>query len=62
MRYFEPDVNKLHKTGVDAPGSFIAWLSAQTSVYAYEMPGRRFGIGNLASYEEVQKTYKGIEK
>ena len=48
--------------GVDAPGSFIAWLSAQTSVHAWEMPGRRFDIGNLASYEEVQRTYKGIEQ
>ncbi|MDO4740124.1 MAG: sugar phosphate nucleotidyltransferase [Eubacteriales bacterium] len=46
--------------GVDAPGSFIAWLSAQTTVHAYEMPGRRYDIGNLASYEEVQKTYRGI--
>ena len=48
--------------GVDAPGSFIAWLSAQTPVHAWEMPGRRFDIGNLASYEEVQRTYKGIEQ
>ncbi|MBQ2101236.1 MAG: nucleotidyltransferase family protein [Lachnospiraceae bacterium] len=111
MRYYEPDVNKLRKTGVaevdaddrilnmeekpaepksnwctppfyiykasdvplvkkgiesgcgvDAPGSFIAWLATQTSVYAYEMPGRRFDIGNLESYKEVQENYKGIEK
>ncbi|MBQ9192607.1 MAG: nucleotidyltransferase family protein [Bacteroidales bacterium] len=46
--------------GVDAPGSFIAWLSGQTPVHAFEMPGRRYDIGNLASYEEVQRTYKGI--
>ena len=46
--------------GVDAPGSFIAWLSGRTPVYAYAMPGRRYDIGNLASYEEVQRTYKGI--
>ena len=46
--------------GVDAPGSFIAWLSAQTPVHAWPMPGRRFDIGNLASYEEVQRTYRGI--
>ena len=46
--------------GVDAPGSFIAWLSGRTPVHAYEMPGKRYDIGNLASYEEVQKTYKGI--
>ena len=47
--------------GVDAPGSFIAWLSGQTPVYAWEMPGRRYDIGNLASYEEVQQSYKGIK-
>ena len=46
--------------GVDAPGSFIAWLSAQTPVHAWEMPGRRYDIGNLASYEEVQRNYRGI--
>ena len=111
MRYWEPDMNKLHKTGVaevdesdrvtgmeekpanpksnwcippfyiykaadvplvkkgiesncgvDAPGSFIAWLCTQTTVHAYEMPGRRFEIGNLESYHLAQKTYKGIEQ
>ena len=46
--------------GVDAPGSFIAWLSAQTPVHAWEMPGRRYDIGNLASYEEVKREYRGI--
>lgn len=46
--------------GVDAPGSFIAWLSTQTAVHAMEMPGRRFDIGNLESYRKVQEEYKGI--
>ena len=41
--------------GTDAPGSFIAWLCGQTRVYAWEMPGRRYDIGNLASYEEVKR-------
>lgn len=48
--------------GIDAPGSFIAWLSTQTAVHAMEMPGRRYDIGNLQSYEQVQKDYKGILK
>ena len=48
--------------GVDAPGSFIAWLSTQTTVHAFEMPGKRFDIGNLESYQLVQDTYKGIKK
>ena len=43
--------------GTDAPGSFIAWLCTQTKVYAWPMPGHRYDIGNLASYEEVKKTF-----
>ena len=46
--------------GTDAPGSYIAWLCNQTPVHAMEMPGRRYDIGNLESYEIVQKEYKGI--
>lgn len=46
--------------GVDAPGSYMAWLSTQTPVYAMEMPGRRYDIGNLESYQKVQEEYKGI--
>lgn len=108
MRYYEPDLQKLHKTGVaevdsdgriismeekpaepkshwccppfyyivredvpkvadaiasgcgvDAPGSFIAWLCAQTTVHAWEMPGPRYDIGNLESYEAVKRLYSG---
>ncbi|MBQ3374027.1 MAG: nucleotidyltransferase family protein [Oscillospiraceae bacterium] len=111
MRYYEPSIEKLHKTGVavvdeegrilnmeekpafpkshwctppfyiykaedvplvkkgiesgcgvDAPGSFIAWLSGKTVVHAYEMPGKRYDIGNLESYRKVQEEYRGIEK
>ena len=46
--------------GTDAPGSFIAWLCGKSSVHAMEMPGRRYDIGNLESYEKVCKEYKGI--
>ena len=46
--------------GTDAPGSYIAWLCTQVPVHAMQMPGHRFDIGNLASYEEVQRTYRGI--
>ena len=46
--------------GVDAPGSYAAWLSARTRVYAMEMPGRRYDIGNIESYEKVKKEYVGI--
>ena len=48
--------------GVDAPGSFIAWLSRQTDVYAMEMPGDRYDVGNLESYQTIKNTYKGITR
>lgn len=48
--------------GYDAPGSFIAWLCKNSEVYSMEMPGSRYDIGNLESYEQVKKNYKGITK
>ena len=48
--------------GTDAPGSYIAWLCTQTAVHAMEMPGSRYDIGNLESYERVKAEYKGITK
>ncbi len=46
--------------GTDAPGSYIAWLCTQVTVHAMEMPGRRYDIGNLQSYRQVQQEYTGI--
>ena len=46
--------------GVDAPGSFIVWLSTKTAVHAWPMPGRRYDIGTLESYDAVQREYRGI--
>ena len=46
--------------GTDAPGSYIAWLCKETAVHAMEMPGKRYDIGNLESYENVKKEYHGI--
>ena len=48
--------------GTDAPGSFVAWLSARVPVHAMEMPGRRYDIGDLESYETVQREYTGIRE
>ena len=43
--------------GCDAPGSFAAWLSGQVPMHAYKMPGKRYDIGDLKSYEEVKKIF-----
>jgi glucose-1-phosphate thymidylyltransferase len=65
--YYKKDDLKLVSKGIaegcgtDAPGSFIAWLCGQTKVYAWEMPGRRYDIGNLESYEEVKKTFAALK-
>ena len=48
--------------GTDAPGSFIAWLCKQVTVHAMEMPGKRYDIGNLESYQKVKSEYNGITK
>ena len=46
--------------GTDAPGSLVSWLSERAPVHAMEMPGRRYDIGSLESYEEVCRNYRGI--
>ena len=65
--YTKEDAKRIHEgiecgCGTDAPGSYIAWLCTQTTVHAMEMPGERYDIGNLESYEQVKVAYKGIVK
>ncbi len=65
--YTKEDVKMVQKgidsgCGVDAPGSFLAWLAKQTAVYAMEMPGDRYDVGNLESYQTIKSTYKGITR
>lgn len=65
--YTKEDANLVQKgiesgCGTDAPGSYIAWLCQQTTVHAMEMPGKRYDIGNLESYEKVKAEYKGITR
>ena len=43
--------------GYDAPGSFVAWLCQKSIVYAWEMRGHRYDIGDLASYEATQQIF-----
>lgn len=48
--------------GIDAPGSLVSWLCARSEVYAFEMPGQRYDIGNVESYTRIKNEYKGITK
>lgn len=48
--------------GTDAPGSLVAWMCRHSVLHSMEMPGSRYDIGNLESYENVQKTYRGITR
>ncbi len=41
----------------DAPGDFIAWFCAQKNVYAWQMAGHRYDIGNIESLEEARKIF-----
>lgn len=66
--YYTQNDAKLIKSGIDsdcgtdAPGSYVAWLCKQTIVHAMEMPGNRYDIGNIESYEKVKSEYVGIIK
>lgn len=44
--------------GYDAPGSFAAWLSKATEMHAYVMPGKRYDIGDVESYENVKTIFE----
>ena len=43
--------------GFDAPGSFAAWLSSKTAMHAFVMPGKRYDIGDVESYERVKEIF-----
>lgn len=63
--YKKEDIRRIHEAiadgcGTDAPGSLVAWMCSHSTLHSMKMPGNRYDIGNLESYENVQKTYKGI--
>lgn len=47
-----------HGCGFDAPGNLAHYLADKTTLHAYPMPGTRFDIGSLDTYEEAKKKYK----
>lgn len=65
--YKADDVKKIKEAiaggcGTDAPGSLVAWMCTRSVLHSMEMPGSRYDIGNLESYQRVQETYRGITK
>ncbi len=65
--YKAADVKKIKDAivdgcGTDAPGSLVAWMCQHSTLHSMEMPGSRYDIGNLESYQKVQETYKGITR
>ncbi|MCD8089805.1 MAG: nucleotidyltransferase family protein, partial [Clostridiales bacterium] len=61
--YKAEDIKKIPEAisegcNTDAPGSFAAWLSRKTAVHAWVMPGKRYDIGDMKSYEEARKIFK----
>ena len=65
--YVNEDIKKIGQAisdgcGTDAPGSLVAWMCKQNAVYAMEMPGKRYDIGDVKSYEAVCEIYRGINK
>ena len=61
--YKNADIHRIQEAldngcGFDAPGSFAAWLSRNTKMYAFVMPGKRYDIGDIKSYEYVKEVFK----
>lgn len=46
-----------HGCGTDAPGNLAHYLVEQTTLHAWPMPGGRFDIGSLDTYEEAKQKY-----
>ena len=47
-----------HGCGSDAPGNLAHYLAGVTTLHAYEMPGTRFDIGSLDTYEEAKRLFR----
>ena len=64
--YRNEDIQRIQEAlddgcGFDAPGSFAAWLSRKTPMHAFVMPGKRYDIGDLKSYEYVKSIFDNLE-
>ena len=41
--------------GIDAPGHFLEWFCKHSKCYVYIMPGKRYDIGSLKDYQNINK-------
>ena len=65
--YAADDVKKISEAirdgcGTDAPGSLVAWMCRKSPMHSMVMPGKRFDIGDMASYLAVKDSYQGPVK
>ena len=63
--YTADDVQKIKQAilggcPTDAPGSLVSWMCRQSVMHSMQMPGKRYDIGSLESYEWAKENYKGI--
>lgn len=63
--YVKEDAKRIREAisdgcGTDAPGSLVAWMCQRSPIHSMVMPGKRYDIGNLESYEAVKRDYHGI--
>lgn len=64
--YKKEDISLIKKAisegcGTDAPGSLTMWMLKHSKIHAMEMPGKRYDIGTLESYQKIKEEYKGIK-
>lgn len=65
--YTADDIKKIKEAiadgcATDAPGSLVAWMCRHSLMHSMIMPGRRFDIGDMASYQAVKDSYAGPTK
>ena len=65
--YTAKDVKKIKTAidegcGIDAPGSLVAWMCKHSILHSMEMPGNRYDIGTIDSYENIKDNYLGVKK
>lgn len=60
MRHFEPVLERLQRTGVALVDNHEKLLLMEETVYAHEMPGKRYDIGNMESYKKIQRGIRDL--